>query len=121
MRRSTISSAGFSGPAPALNDNIINGRIRGVAGVVGCNNVRTPHDAAHLAMIKELIKNDVLVLTTGCAAMACGKAGLLTPEAAQVYAGAGLRRSAKRSVFRRCSIWAPVSITPGSLSPRRPW
>jgi carbon-monoxide dehydrogenase catalytic subunit len=73
-----------------LNDNIANGRIRGVAGVVGCNNVRTQHDAAHLAMIKELIKNDVLVLTTGCSAMACGKAGLLTPEAAHLHAGGGL-------------------------------
>jgi len=73
-----------------LNDNIINGRIRGVAGVVGCNNVRTVHDSAHIAMIRELIKNDVLVLTTGCAAMACGKAGLLTPEAAREYAGSGL-------------------------------
>jgi carbon-monoxide dehydrogenase catalytic subunit len=73
-----------------LNDNIINGRIRGVAGVVGCNNVRTVHDSAHIAMIKELIRNDVLVLTTGCAAMACGKAGLLTPEAAHEYAGSGL-------------------------------
>ena len=73
-----------------LNDNIINGRIRGVAGVVGCNNVRTKHDSAHIAMVKELIKNDVLVLTTGCAAMACGKAGLLTPEAAREYAGSGL-------------------------------
>jgi carbon-monoxide dehydrogenase catalytic subunit len=73
-----------------LNDNIINGRIRGVAGVVGCNNVRTKHDSAHIAMVKELIKNDVIVLTTGCAAMACGKAGLLTPEAAREYAGAGL-------------------------------
>jgi carbon-monoxide dehydrogenase catalytic subunit len=73
-----------------LNDNIINGRIRGVAGVVGCNNVRTIHDSAHIAMIKELIKNDVIVLTTGCAAMACGKAGLLTPEAARLYGGSGL-------------------------------
>ena len=73
-----------------LNDNIANGRVRGVAGVVGCNNVRTQHDAAHLAMIKELIKNDVLVLSTGCSAMACGKAGLLTPEAAREYAGSGL-------------------------------
>jgi carbon-monoxide dehydrogenase catalytic subunit len=73
-----------------LNDNIINGRIRGVAGVVGCNNVRTPHDLAHITMIKELIKNDVIVLTTGCAAMACGKAGFLTPEAARKYAGSGL-------------------------------
>jgi anaerobic carbon-monoxide dehydrogenase catalytic subunit len=73
-----------------LNDNIINGRIRGVAGVVGCNNVRTVHDSAHIAMIKELIRNDVLVLTTGCAAMACGKAGLLTPEAAREFGGSGL-------------------------------
>jgi carbon-monoxide dehydrogenase catalytic subunit len=73
-----------------LNDNIINGRIRGIAGVVGCNNARTVHDSAHLTMIKELIKNDVIVLTTGCAAMACGKAGLLTPEAAAKYCGPGL-------------------------------
>jgi carbon-monoxide dehydrogenase catalytic subunit len=73
-----------------LNDNIINGRIRGVAGVVGCNNARTPHDQGHLEMIKELLKNDVIVLSTGCAAMACGKAGLLTPEAAKAYAGSGL-------------------------------
>ncbi len=73
-----------------LNDNVSNGRIRGVAGVVGCNNVRTVHDSGHLAMIRELIKNDVLVLTTGCAAMACGKAGLLTAEAAGEHAGSGL-------------------------------
>jgi carbon-monoxide dehydrogenase catalytic subunit len=73
-----------------LNDNIINGRIRGVAGVVGCNNCRTTHDSAHLTMIKKLIKNDVIVLTTGCSAMACGKAGLLTPEAAAQYCGPGL-------------------------------
>jgi carbon-monoxide dehydrogenase catalytic subunit len=73
-----------------LNDNIINGRIRGVAGVVGCNNVRSPHDDAHIRMVKELIKNDVIVLTTGCAAIACGNYGLLTPEAAQKYAGPGL-------------------------------
>jgi len=73
-----------------LNDNIINGRIRGIAGVVGCNNVRTTHDLGHITLIKELIKHDVLVLTTGCAAMACGKAGLLVPEAAKKYAGPGL-------------------------------
>ncbi len=73
-----------------LNDNIINGRIRGVAGVVGCNNPRVKHDDAHLTMVKELIKNDVLVLQTGCSAMACAKAGLMTPEAAAKYAGEGL-------------------------------
>jgi len=73
-----------------LNDNIINGRIRGLAGVVGCNNARTTQDSDHIAMIKELLKNDVLVLSTGCAAMAAGKAGLLVPEAAKEYCGPGL-------------------------------
>lgn len=73
-----------------LNDNIINGRIRGVAGVVGCNNPRIMHDSANFAMVKELIKNDVLVLQTGCMAMASAKAGLMTPEAASEYAGEGL-------------------------------
>jgi anaerobic carbon-monoxide dehydrogenase catalytic subunit len=73
-----------------LNDNIVNGRIRGVAGVVGCNNVRVTHDSAHVIMVKELIKNDVLVLQTGCSAMACAKAGLMVPEAAAQYAGEGL-------------------------------
>ncbi len=73
-----------------LNDNIIGGRIRGIAGVVGCNNPRGVHDEDHLTLIKELIKNDVIVLTTGCSAMACGKAGLLLPESAKQYCGSGL-------------------------------
>jgi anaerobic carbon-monoxide dehydrogenase catalytic subunit len=72
-----------------LNDNIINGRIRGVAGVVGCNNPRVTHDDIHVTLVKELIKNDVLVLQTGCSAMATAKAGLMVPEAAK-YAGEGL-------------------------------
>jgi len=80
----------FRGSYTPLNENIINGRIRGIAGVVGCNNARTSHDSAHLIIVKELLKNDVIVLTTGCNAMACGKAGLLTPESAAVYCGPGL-------------------------------
>jgi carbon-monoxide dehydrogenase catalytic subunit len=74
-----------------LNDNIINGRIRGLAGVVGCNNARTVHDSNHIMMIKELLKNDVLVLSTGCAAMAAAKAGLMVPEAAKEFCGPGLK------------------------------
>jgi carbon-monoxide dehydrogenase catalytic subunit len=73
-----------------LNDNVIGGRVRGVAGVVGCNNCRTMHDNAHLTMIKELLKNDVIVLTTGCSAMTAGKFGLLTPESAKEHCGPGL-------------------------------
>jgi carbon-monoxide dehydrogenase catalytic subunit len=81
----------FRGTFYTLNDNIINGRIRGVAGVVGCNNARTRHNEAHITVVKELIKNDVIVLTTGCNGIACAMEGLLTPEAAGVYCGPGLK------------------------------
>jgi len=74
-----------------LNDGIISGRIRGVVAVVGCNNPRMRHDAGHLGLTRELIANDVLVAVTGCSAVASGKAGLLRPEAAEQYAGKGLR------------------------------
>ncbi len=80
----------FRGSYRPLNDNIINGRIRGIAGVVGCNNAKVTLDEAHVAMVKELIKNDVIVLQTGCSAIACAKEGLMVPEAAAKYAGSGL-------------------------------
>ncbi|WP_028314288.1 anaerobic carbon-monoxide dehydrogenase catalytic subunit [Desulfatibacillum aliphaticivorans] len=80
----------FRGSYYTLNDNIINGRIRGIGAVVGCNNVRTRHNYDHITVVKELIKNDVIVLTTGCNAIACGMEGLLTPETAQVFCGPGL-------------------------------
>jgi carbon-monoxide dehydrogenase catalytic subunit len=74
-----------------LNDGIQTGRLRGVAGVVGCNNPKFTHDECHLALVRELIRNDVLVVQTGCSAIACGKGGLLAPEAAEAYAGQGLQ------------------------------
>jgi anaerobic carbon-monoxide dehydrogenase catalytic subunit len=74
-----------------LNDNIINGRIRGVAAIVGCSNPKVPQDYAHVTLAKELIKRDVLVLTTGCSTIACGKQGLLNPKDAWDWAGPGLR------------------------------
>lgn len=80
----------FRGTYYTLNDNIINGRIRGIAGVVGCNNARTKHNDGHIRVVKELIKNDVIVLTTGCNAIACAMEGLLTPESAAVHCGPGL-------------------------------
>jgi carbon-monoxide dehydrogenase catalytic subunit len=73
-----------------LNDNIVNGRIRGVAGVVGCNNPRVRHDDLHVELVKDLIKNDILVLQTGCSQIALAKHGLYTPEAAHL-AGPGLQ------------------------------
>jgi carbon-monoxide dehydrogenase catalytic subunit len=74
-----------------LNDNIINGRIRGVVGIVGCTNPKVQQDYTHTTLAKELIKRDILVLTTGCAAIACSKIGLANPKEALQFAGPGLR------------------------------
>jgi carbon-monoxide dehydrogenase catalytic subunit len=74
-----------------LNDAIIQGRLRGAAGVVGCNNPNIRHNYSHIEMAKELIKNDVLVVVTGCSAIADAEAGLLQPETAFKYAGKGLQ------------------------------
>jgi carbon-monoxide dehydrogenase catalytic subunit len=79
----------FRGSYTPLNENIINGRIRGVAGIVGCTNPRSKQDYSHVTLVKELIKNDVLVLQTGCSQMALAKAGLTGPGAAAL-AGPGL-------------------------------
>jgi len=73
-----------------LNDNIINGRIKGVAGVVGCCNAKVALDQAHIGLVEELIANDILVVQTGCSAIACAKAGFMIPESAEKYAGKGL-------------------------------
>jgi carbon-monoxide dehydrogenase catalytic subunit len=74
-----------------LNDNIVNGRIRGVAAIVGCTNPKVPQDYTHITLARELIKRDVLVLTTGCATIACSKNGLSNPREALEFAGPGLR------------------------------
>jgi len=73
-----------------LNDAIMAGRIRGAAGVVGCNNARVPHDRGIMYTIREFIKNDVLVVVTGCGALAAGKNGYLAPEMME-ECGKGLR------------------------------
>jgi carbon-monoxide dehydrogenase catalytic subunit len=73
-----------------LNNAVIAGRIRGAAGVVGCNNPRTAHDETHTYLVCEFVKNDVLVVMTGCGAIANAKCGMLLGEAME-YAGPGLR------------------------------
>jgi carbon-monoxide dehydrogenase catalytic subunit len=74
-----------------LNDGIISGRIRGVAAIVGCNNARSSHDYLHTHVTKELLKQDVLIVETGCGAIASAKLGLMLGEAGLDQVGPGLR------------------------------
>ena len=74
-----------------LNDAIMSGRIRGVAAIVGCNNPRSQQDYLHTYVTRELLKQDVLVVETGCGAIASAKLGLLLGEAGLDQVGSGLR------------------------------
>jgi carbon-monoxide dehydrogenase catalytic subunit len=80
-------------PAP-LVDAIKAGRIRGAVAVVGCNNPKIQQDHGHVTLTRRLIENDVLVLVTGCSAIANGKAGQMMPAAAGM-AGPGLSEVCK--------------------------
>lgn len=86
----TILNA-LGGSVKPLVDAIVAGDIKGAAGLVGCNNPKTKHNYYHVELAKELIKNDVLVVLTGCAAYACGAEGLLTLEAKELC-GPGLKK-----------------------------
>jgi anaerobic carbon-monoxide dehydrogenase catalytic subunit len=76
-------------PGPLI-DAVKAGQVRGVVGIVGCNNPKLKHDYVHVNLARELIKRDILVIVTGCATVAMGKAGLMVPDAAD-QASEGLK------------------------------
>ncbi len=79
----------LGGTPQPLVDAIVAGTIRGAVAVVGCNNPKLAQDFEHIELTRKLIENDILVLVTGCAAVANGKAGQMVPAAADL-AGPGL-------------------------------
>ena len=78
-----------------LLDLIVSGKIKGVAGVVGCSNLTAlGHDVCTVELTKELIKRDIIVLSAGCSSGGIENCGLMTPEAAEL-AGEGLKEVCK--------------------------
>jgi len=86
-----MQGGSWRGSFRPLNDAIMAGRIRGVVGLAGCDNPRVPATGLHRFLATELIKNDVLIVSTGCGSAACATLGYLTPEMALENAGPGLR------------------------------
>ena len=78
-------------PLKPLIDNIVNGNILGVCLFAGCNDVKVVQDQAFVELVKELVKENVLILCTGCASGSFARHGLLTPAATEKYAGPGLK------------------------------
>ena len=78
-------------PISVLTDAILSGQLKGVALMAGCNNLKRLQDESHIEVLKQLVKNDVFVIATGCSAGAYAKFGLMSPAAVDGYAGEGLK------------------------------
>lgn len=86
-----LSKVDAKDPLKPVIDNVVNGNILGFAGIVGCASIKFRDDAMTEEMVKELLAQNVLVVTTGCIAHICAQDGLLTPEATNKYCGDGLK------------------------------
>jgi carbon-monoxide dehydrogenase catalytic subunit len=81
----------LGGSLGPLLDAIRDGAIRGVVGLVSCTTLRDYGQDVHsVAVAKNLIQRDILVLSMGCGNAAMQVAGLCSPEAKQ-EAGPGLQ------------------------------
>ena len=87
----TNSQIDVTGTTKPLVDCITSGVIRGAVAMVGCNNPRVRPDSAHIELMKKLIKNDIIVVLSGCSAQAAARAGLMDKRAKDLC-GAGLKR-----------------------------
>ena len=91
-----FASVNPENPIRVLNDAILSGEIKGVAAIIGCSNLKTMQDEAHIEIAKQMLKNDVFVISGGCHAQACAKFGLLDPASIDEYCGEGLKSFYKR-------------------------
>uniref|UniRef100_UPI0026008438 anaerobic carbon-monoxide dehydrogenase catalytic subunit n=1 Tax=Thermococcus sp. TaxID=35749 RepID=UPI0026008438 len=81
----------LGGTLEPLINALRDGTIKGIVGIVGCNNPKVKHNYSHVTLAKELIKRDVLVVGTGCWAIAAAMHGLMSPKAVDL-AGPGLKK-----------------------------
>jgi carbon-monoxide dehydrogenase catalytic subunit len=78
-------------PLKPVVDNIKNGNIRGVCLFAGCNNVKVPQDRNFIRMAEKLLKQNVLVVATGCGAGALMRHGFMDPANVDQLCGEGIR------------------------------
>ena len=87
----TNSHVDVTGTTRPLVDVVKAGVLRGAVAMVGCNNPKVRPDTAHIELMKKLIKNDIILIVSGCSAQAAAKAGLMDKEAKELC-GEGLKR-----------------------------
>ncbi|MGE5190158.1 MAG: anaerobic carbon-monoxide dehydrogenase catalytic subunit [Gemmatimonadota bacterium] len=84
---SVLSALDRDDPLKPVVDAVASGDILGAVGIVGCPNPKLRQVAMTERLAEELVRNDVLVVTTGCANHVLAQAGFLAGDAAARYAG----------------------------------
>ena len=102
-----LSKVDAADPLKPVIDNVANGNILGFAGIVGCSSVKFRDGEMTEKLVKELLANNVLVVTTGCTAHICAQDGLLTSEATEKYCGEGLK-AVLTAVGHAAGLGAPL-------------
>ena len=88
---SVLSAANPSDPLAPVVSAVASGDILGAVGVVGCPNPKLRYSSMTEKMAAELLRNNVLIVTTGCVNHILAQAGFLTSEATEKYAGEKLK------------------------------
>lgn len=81
----------LGGDLNPLIELVKNGTIKGIAGILGCSNLAAGgHDVNTVALTRELIKRDILVLSAGCTTGGLANCGFCSLSAKEM-AGPGLK------------------------------
>ena len=113
--KSLLSAFNEDEPLQYLADKIRSGEVQGIALIAGCNNpAKAEHDLGHLTIAKELVRNNILTLVTGCAAQSLAKHGLLAPEAVEEHAGESLKAFLKEVGEKNIGESLPLVLHMGS-------
>ena len=113
--KSLLSAFNEDEPLQYLADKIRSGEVQGIALIAGCNNpAKAEHDLGHLIIAKELVRNNILTLVTGCAAQSLAKHGLLAPEAVEEHAGESLKAFLKEVGEKNIGESLPLVLHMGS-------
>jgi len=94
-------------PLKPVIDNIVSGNIYGAVGFAGCPSIKLRDTFMTERMIKELLKNNVLIVTTGCTAHICAQAGFMDSTATEKYCGEGLK-SVLTALGKAAGLNAPL-------------
>jgi carbon-monoxide dehydrogenase catalytic subunit len=91
-----LGASNKENPIRVINDALRSGELKGVVLLAGCNNQKHPQDVTHLEFIRQLAANDVLMVATGCIAIAGAKGGYMAASSREKYAGKGLKAFLER-------------------------